>query len=88
MLACSSKKGSSGKFGHVALVFCLNLLVATHKFITKKFRIIFQLCCKGQAKISGRVGWHCWQILCNENTGQSEASVKSIQENSSNKETE
>jgi hypothetical protein len=40
MFACSSRKKSSGKFGHVDLVFSLNLLVVTHKFITKKVLLL------------------------------------------------
>ncbi len=43
MLACSSKERSDGKFGHVDLVFCPNLSVAMHKFITEKVLLVRKL---------------------------------------------
>ena len=43
MLACSRKKNKKiqdGGFGHGDLVFCLNLLVAMHKFVTERVVLV------------------------------------------------
>ena len=40
MLACSSKKRSDGKFGHVDLLFCRNSLIAPYEFTMEKLLFV------------------------------------------------
>ena len=39
-LLVQAKNKSYGEFGHVDLVFCFNMLVAMHKFVTERVMLV------------------------------------------------